>query len=320
MGRTETALRKIFSHIAQIAVVLVGITFITFSIMYISPKNPAEIWLAGIDGNVGMISEEAIREQEKIMGLDKPFIVQYGNWINSAIHGDLGTSYTTRRAVTTELIERMAPTAKMTFISLAITAAVSIPLGILCAVYKDRLLDNVLRIFSFFGISMPSFVLSILFLWFFCIKLKWFTVIAADGMRGLVLPIAVLVIQCASKMVRQVRAIVLEQLEQPYVEGAIARGVGYKRILFSHVLKNSAAPILTCISIYVGVFLGGSAIIEGIFSVNGIGSLAVSAVSRMDYNLIQGFVLWCALVYLIVNLAVDILSAIIDPRIKYERR
>ena len=109
----------------------------------------------------------------------------------------------------------------------------------------------------------------------------------------------------------------LEQLEQPYVEGAVMRGVSYRRILFTHVLKNCAAPILTCISIYVGLFLGGSTIIEGIFSINGLGKMAVNSVARLDYNMLQGFVLWCAIAYLIVNLTVDIISALIDPRIKY---
>ncbi len=320
MGRAETAFRKIFSHCLQLIVILIGITLITFSIMYLSPKNPAEIWLAGADGNAGMVSEEAVREQERIMGLDKPFIVQYGNWLRNAVRGDLGISFTTKRPVATEIKEHMMPTVEMTFISLAVTVAVSVPVGILCAVYKDRLFDNVLRIFSFIGISMPSFVLSLVFLWFFCIKLEVVTVIAPKGIKGLVLPMAVLVVQCASKMIRQVRAVVLEQLGQPYVEGAVSRGVGYRRILFSHVLKNSAVPILTYVSVYVGIFLGGSAVIEGIFSVNGLGRLAVSSVARLDYNMIQGFVLWCALVYLIVNLLTDILSAFIDPRIKYDRR
>lgn len=319
MNRLKTAVKKIISHISQFIIVLIGITLLTFSIMYLSPRNPAELWLAGSDGNAGIISEEAIAEQERIMGLDKPFIVQYVNWLANVAKGDLGVSYATRRPVATELAEHMAPTVAMTFISLALTVIIAVPLGILCAVYKDKIPDNILRIFSFIGISLPSFVISLLFLWFFCIKLKLMPVIAPNGIRGLILPIAVLVIQCSSKMIRQVRAIILDQLDQPYVEGARMRGVRYRTILFSHVLKNSAAPIMTCISIYVGIFLGGSAIIEGIFSINGLGRLAVSSVARLDYNMLQGFVLWCAIVYLIVNLIVDIVSALIDPRIKYDR-
>ena len=317
MGRMKIVFRKILSQIVQFLIVIIGITHITFSIMYLSPKNPAELWLAGSDGNVGIISEEAIEEQEKIMGLDRPFIVQYGNWLLNVAKGDLGTSFITKRPVSQEIKEHMAPTVEMTAVSLAVTVIIAIPLGILCAVYKDRWIDNIFRIFSFIGISVPSFDISLVFLWLFCIKLKIMPVIAPVGLKGLVLPSAVLVIQCSSKMIRQIRAIVLEQLEQPYVEGAVMRGVSYRRILFTHVLKNCAAPILTCISIYVGLFLGGSTIIEGIFSINGLGKMAVNSVARLDYNMLQGFVLWCAIAYLIVNLTVDIISALIDPRIKY---
>ena len=317
MGRMKIVFRKILSQIVQFLIVIIGITLLTFSIMYLSPKNPAELWLAGSDGNVGIISEEAIEKQEKIMGLDKPFIVQYGNWLLNVARGDLGTSFVTKRPVSQEIKEHMAPTVEMTAVSLAVTVIIAIPLGILCAVYKDRWIDNIFRIFSFIGISVPSFVISLVFLWLFCIKLKIMPVIAPVGLKGLVLPSAVLVIQCSSKMIRQIRAIVLEQLEQPYVEGAVMRGVSYRRILFTHVLKNCAAPILTCISIYVGLFLGGSTIMEGIFSINGLGKMAVNSVARLDYNMLQGFVLWCAIAYLIVNLTVDIISALIDPRIKY---
>lgn len=317
MGRMKIVFRKILSQIVQFLIVIIGITLLTFSIMYLSPKNPAELWLAGSDGNVGIISEEAIEKQEKIMGLDRPFIVQYGNWLLNVAKGDLGTSFITKRPVSQEIKEHMAPTVEMTAVSLAVTVIIAIPLGILCAVYKDRWIDNIFRIFSFIGISVPSFVISLVFLWLFCIKLRIMPVIAPVGLKGLVLPSAVLVIQCSSKMIRQIRAIVLEQLEQPYVEGAVMRGVSYRRILFTHVLKNCAAPILTCISIYVGLFLGGSTIIEGIFSINGLGKMAVNSVARLDYNMLQGFVLWCAIAYLIVNLTVDIISALIDPRIKY---
>ncbi len=317
MGRMKIVFRKILSQIVQFLIVIIGITLLTFSIMYLSPKNPAELWLAGSDGNVGIISEEAIEKQEKIMGLDKPFIVQYGNWLLNVAKGDLGTSFITKSPVSQEIKEHMAPTVEMTAVSLAVTVIIAIPLGILCAVYKDRWIDNIFRIFSFIGISVPSFVISLVFLWMFCIKLRIMPVIAPVGLKGLVLPSAVLVIQCSSKMIRQIRAIVLEQLEQPYVEGAVMRGVSYRRILFTHVLKNCAAPILTCISIYVGLFLGGSTIIEGIFSINGLGKMAVNSVARLDYNMLQGFVLWCAIAYLIVNLTVDIISALIDPRIKY---
>jgi ABC-type dipeptide/oligopeptide/nickel transport system permease component len=317
MGRRAAVLKKTGALLARSAVVLLGISFITFLILYLSPKNPAELWLVGTDGNAGIVSDEAIAQQEKLMGLDKPFIVQYGRWLGDILKGDMGTSFTSGKPVSQELVSHMWPTAVMTASCLGLTILISVPLGVFCAARKDGVTDNIARLFSFVGISIPSFVLSLVLLWAVCFKLGWLPIIPEDGISGLILPIIVLTVQCSAKMTRQVRAIVLEQLDSPYVEGAVMRGVSRRRILFAHVLRNSAAPILTCAGVYVGVLLGGSAVIEGIFSVNGLGKLAVSSVGRMDYNVLLGFVLWCAAVYLAVNLAVDIISAMIDPRIRY---
>jgi len=319
MGRIGIMAVKLAKHMLKLFVVLTGITLLSFSILHLSPKNPAELWLSGADPNATAISQEAIEKQEKAMGLDKPFIVQYGIWLKNAAKGDLGLSYATKKPVAQEIYNHMTPTVEMTFFSLLFTVLISVPAGILCAVRKDSAVDNFFRIISFFGISVPSFVLSLFLLWIFCIRLGLFPVIAQKGAIGIVLPSAVLTFQCASKMTRQVRAVILGELDKPYVQGAKMRGIGYGRILFSHVLLNSASPILTFAGIYVGVFLGGSAVIEGIFSVNGLGQLAVSAVARLDYNVLQGFVLWCAVVYFCVNTAVDALCALIDPRIKYSR-
>ncbi len=319
MNRKKSVLTKILTHMLHNLLVLIGITLVTYLVLYLSPRNPAELWLAGSDNNAGTVSEEAIAEQEHIMGLDKPFLVQYWNWLIQVAQGDLGTSFTTNRPVSEELTGHMLPTLYLAVISLAVTVAVAVPLGFYCAVHPDGRVDNILRVFSFIGISVPSFLLSLVMLWLFCLKLKLLPVIADSGGKGLIMPIFVLILQCTSKMIRQVRAIVLEQLEQPYIQGAVSRGVRRHTILFGHVLKNCTAAILTCISIYTGILLGGAAVIEGIFSVNGLGRLAVSSVARLDYYVLQGFVLWCALAYLIVNFAVDIISALVDPRMKREQ-
>lgn len=316
MKRIKNILKKITASLLQTAAVLIGITLITFFILYMAPGNPAEIWLTGGDANVGQISEEAIREQEEKMGLDKPFLVQYGNWLVKVCKGDMGISMSTSRPVSEELAEHILPTLQLTFTSLLLTVLISVPLGIYCAVYKDRWLDNIVRSVSFIGISMPSFFISLLLLWYFCLEKRIFTIIATEDWKGMVLPTAVLVIQCSSKLTRQVRAVVLEQLSQEYVKGAVSRGVSEIRILFSHVLKNCLIPILTWCSIYFGIMLGGSAVIETIFTWNGVGKMAVDAVARLDYYLIQGFVLWIAAIFLGVNFLLDFISAIIDPRIK----
>lgn len=320
MKRFILTCKVIAESLLQFTIVLIGISFITFLILHLSPKNPAEIWLIGSDGNAGTISQEAIKIQEHKMGLDRPFLVQYGVWLGRVAHGNLGISYTSSKSVVDELLGHMPPTLLSAIFAMLITVLLAIPLGIICAVYKDRLVDNILRAFSFVGISMPSFLLSLMLLWFVCIHLKLLPIIAEKGFRGILLPILVLAFQSTAKMIRQVRAIVLDQMSQAYVDGAIMRGVSTRQILFSHVLKNSASPILTCISIYVGIFLGGSTVIEGIFSVNGLGRLALSSVARLDYNVLLGFVLWAAVTYLLVNLSVDILSAIVDPRIRYGQK
>lgn len=319
-SRTKIVMKNLLSDVLQVFLILVGITLLAFLLLYLSPGNPAQIALVGTDGNVGMISEEALRQQEELMGLNRSFFAQYWSWLRHACTGDLGMSFMAQEPVTQVLGERMMPTILMTLFSLLLTVVVSIPLGILCAVKQDRWVDNLMRVFSFLGISIPSFVLGVLFLWLFCIKLRWFTIVPMSGAAGLVLPILVLALQTTSKMTRQVRAIVLDELHKPYVEGALMRGAGRREILFSHVLKNSAAPILTNISIYAGALLGGSVVIESIFSVNGLGRMAISAVGNLDYNLVLGFVLWCTLVYLILNLLADVLAAVIDPRIKYTRK
>ena len=319
MRHLGTVYKKIAISAVQTAVILIGITLVTFFILHISPVNPAEIYLMGNSGNVGQVSQEAIEEQEKKMGLDKPFIVQYASWLNNVAHGDLGKSMTTSKPVKDEIAEHAVPTAVLTAVSLLITVLISVPLGIYCAVKKDRALDNIVRIFSFLGISMPSFFISLVLLWIFCLKLQVLPVIAQRSPKGMILPAAVLIIQCSSKYIRQVRAVVLEQLNQEYVMGAAARGVSERDILFKHVLKNSAVPILTWCGMYFGIMLGGASVIETIFSWDGLGKLAVESVTTLDYYMIQGFVLWTAVVFLIVNFAVDVAGDIIDPRVKRGR-
>ncbi len=213
-------------------------------------------------------------------------------------YGDLGESFTTGQPVVSELQRRVMPTIMIAFVSLFLTMLISVPLGIGCAVYKDRWLDNMIRSVSFLGISLPTFFTSLVLLWLFCLKLSIFPVIADTDVKGMVLPVAVFVIQCSSRLTRQVRAVILEQLNQEYVKGAVARGVKKSRILFSHVLKNAMIPVLTWVSIYLGILLGGAAVVETIFSWDGLGKLAVESVARLDYFVIQGFVLWVALIFL----------------------
>ena len=310
--------RHVVMPVLRMIAVLVGITFLSFSLMFLSPGDPAEKYLAGGDGNKGMISEEAIQAQREKWGLDKPFLVQYGVWLGNVFRGNLGNSYSTGRPVIQELKKKAGPTVVLAVTSMLICVTVSIPLGVLCAYRKDKFIDNVCRIFSFIGISLPSFLVSLLLLYFFSVQYHWFSISGENGIKGLLLPVVVLAFQSSAKLIRQVRSVILTELGKPYVQGARARGVKKSRILFSHVLRNAWMPILTLVGIHFGIQLGGAAVVESIFSWQGLGQLAVSAVRSSDYMLLQGIVLWLAILYLLINFAIDASYARLDPRVRKE--
>lgn len=309
-------MKKIIMPVCRILIVLIGITFFSFSLMYLGPGDPAEKYLAGGDGNKGTVSEEAIQAQREKWGLDKPFLVQYGVWLGRVFHGNLGNSYSTGRPVLQELTKKAGPTASLAFASMLVCIIVSVPFGVLCAYRKDGVIDNISRIFSFIGISLPSFLVSLILLYILSVHYHWFSISGENGIKGLLLPMAVLAFQSSAKLTRQVRSVVLTELGRPYVQGALARGIGKNRILFCHVLRNSWMPILTLIGIHFGIQLGGAAVVESVFSWQGLGQLAVSAVRSSDYTLLQGIVLWLAILYLVINFLIDASYAGLDPRVR----
>lgn len=309
-------MKKIIMPVCRILIVLIGITFLSFSLMYLGPGDPAEKYLAGGDGNKGTVSEEAIQAQREKWGLDKPFLVQYGVWLGKVFHGNLGNSYSTGRPVLQELTKKAGPTASLAFASMLVCIIISVPLGVLCAYQKDGVIDNISRIFSFIGISLPSFLVSLILLYVLSVHYHWFSISGENGIKGLLLPMAVLAFQSSAKLTRQVRSVVLTELGRPYVQGARARGVSKNRILFCHVLRNSWMPILTLIGIHFGIQLGGAAVVESVFSWQGLGQLAVSAVRSSDYTLLQGIVLWLAILYLVINFLIDASYAGLDPRVR----
>ena len=315
-GKKQHArLKSAVSSILQAVVILIGVTFISFFLLHLSPKNPAEIWLIGTDGNAGQLSQETIEAQEEAMGLDKPLLVQYLNWLAGVLQGDLGVSFTTGEPVTQVILERLKPTIALAFLSLVLTLMISVPLGTYCACFQNRFLDHVTRVISVIGISLPSFLVSLILMWFFCLKLDLLPVIAKNSIQGIILPAMVLTIQTSAKLIRQIRGAVLTELKKDYVLGSLARGCSRRRILFCHVFRNILPQLLTWTGIYLGVLLGGAAIVETVFSWNGIGKLIVDAVTNMDYYVIQGSVLVIALLFLGINLLVDLLSKWADPRI-----
>lgn len=308
--------KKLFMSFLQVVVVLFGISFLTFGLTYISPGDPAEIMLTD-DGVVP--PKELVEKTREELGLNKPFMEQYFVWLKGVVTGDMGTSYSSKMPVIDKLISNLGPTLQLSFAAVVLVIVIAIPLGILSAVYKNKFLDYIIRFLSFFGISMPSFWIGLLLLSVFAVKLRWFPVLGGEGrtdFKSMVLPCIALALPMIAKYTRQVRTAVLEEMNKKYVQGARMRGVSEKRILLTHIMPNALLPLVTVLGLSIGSILGGTAIVETIFSWPGLGSMAVSAIKKRDYPLIQGYVLWSAIIYLVINMGIDKLYKYMDPRIK----
>lgn len=296
--------------VSVISIVL-GITFIAFSLSYLCPGDPITLQLEAM----GIApTEEIVSAMKADKGLDKPFLVQYGNWVKGLVTGDLGTSVVTGGKISDDMFRYLPDTLLLTFVSLLTTMAVSIVLGILCAVYANSILDYVIRFITYFFAAFPNFFLALLMLWFFGISLGWFPIIASEHSGGMVMPVMLLTLVISASYTRQIRAIVLEQLSSDYIAGCKARGVPFKTILFKHVLRNSLVPIITMVGISFGGMLGGTAIVENIFTWRGMGLYAIKSIQKLDYTVIQAYVAWMSVIYLAVNLMVDIVCAMANPR------
>ena len=309
--------RYILKRLLQLVVVLLGVTFLTFMITQATPSDAAEMKYV----SMGMMpSAELLEKTREEMGLNDPVLIQYGRWLGNVLHGDLGESSKFGESVWTQMTRKLPMTLKLAGVSLIVVILISFPLGILSAVKKNKAADYIIRFFSFFGVSMPNFWLALLLMYIFAVRLGWFKVVSTDSVQGMILPVATLTIPMISSYARQIRAALLEELNANYVIGARARGIPERRIIWGHVLPNAILPIITLLGLSVGHLLGGAAIIETIFSWQGIGNMVVEAIRVRDYPLIQGYVIWMAIIYVTVNLIVDISYRCLDPQIRLRKR
>lgn len=268
-----------------------------------------------------VVSAELVEQTRHDLGLDQPFLVQYVNWAGGVLHGDMGMSYSAKKPVVDKLLEGFAGTLLLAVVTIIFVLIISLPLGIWSAVKRNKLPDYIVRGLSFIGVSMPSFWIGLLLLYFFGLKLRLFPIAQSEvTAAGIVLPALTLAIYMSSKYMRQVRTVILEELNHDYVVGARARGLSETTILWKHVLPNAILPLITLLGMSIGWLLGGVAVIEMVFSWPGIGNMAVRAISMRDYPLIEGFVLWIAIVYMVINLLVDMSYSWLDPRLKKEAR
>ncbi|MBR1603891.1 MAG: ABC transporter permease [Synergistaceae bacterium] len=306
--------KKFIYRLIQIALVLLGISFIMFALVMLSPGDPVRQMIAGNeDIVVSQIEIDALKHE---LGLDQPFIFQYLSWLKRALSGDLGFSYMVKAPVIEQLQKSLPTTLLLAVASTLFMLVVSLPLGVYSAVKQGSWFDYLTGSITFMGISIPNFWMGLMLLFIFGLKLGWLPIIGGTGWANLVLPALTLGIVMAAKYTRQVRAAVLEELNQDYVTGARARGMSEGYILWREVLPNAMLPLITLLGLSFGSLLGGAAVVERVFSWPGLGYLAVEAITYRDFQLLLGIVLWIALMYMVINLVVDVSYSLLDPRLR----
>ena len=308
----RSAARVVAQRMVGALVVVVGVTLLAYLLSYLSPTDPATRFFTD-HGVVPTAAELEAKRHE--LGLDRPFLEQYGDWIASIFQGDLGESYRNGRSVSGSLMSCLPYTLALTGTSMLLTLAIALPLGLLCAYRKDGIVDNVVRAISYLFCSLPTFFVALILLYVLSVQLHLFPVRSTPDLQGIVMPTLAMALPLSAWYVRQVRTIALEQLDSGYVDGLRSRGISERRILFKHVLRNSLIPILALAGVSIGSLLGGTAIIESIFNWPGVGNLSVAAINARDYPVVQGYALLMAFVYLFVNFLVDLSYRFIDPRV-----
>lgn len=306
-------------RIAAAIPVMLLVALLVFSLLYLAPGDPATI-IAGDQATPAEI--ERIRVS---LGLDKPFVVRFVEWLTHVVRGDLGTSIFTNLPVTLMIGQRVEPTLVLMVTTLIFSVGIAVPLGAIAAWKQGTWIDQLLMVGAVLGFSIPVFVVGYLLAYVFALQLSWLPVQGyvplAQGlwtcMQSVVLPAITLGTVYAALIARVTRAAMLEVLSQDYVRTAKAKGVGQPTILFLHSLKNAAIPIMTVIGIGVALLIGGSVVTESVFAIPGIGRLVVDAILRRDYPVIQGVVLLFSFIYVMVNLGVDLLYTVFDPRVRY---
>lgn len=301
-------------RLLQLIPILLAITFLSYGMMRIAGSDVVE---QKMENTSGTVSQEMIDNARAELGLDKPFVVQYFTWLGNLLRGGMGTSYVSNKPVFSTFVSKLPATLLLTAVSILLTVLISIPLGIWSAVKQNTATDYVIRTASFIGNSLPNFFVSLLLMYLFAIRLGWFPVISGGvSLQSVALPALTLAIAMSAKYLRQVRATVLDELSKDYVLGARARGVKFSTTLIKSVMKASLVTIITLLTLSIGSLLGGTAIVESIFMWDGVGKLAVDAINMRDYPIIQAYVMWMAIIYVVVNLITDLSYHFLDPRIR----
>ena len=299
--------------------VLLGVSFLTFSIIHLIPGDPARILLGDMGGGAaaGDTSQQAYLNLRKELGLNKPFLIQYVDYVSKAVRGNFGQSYQTNRPVRTSIERALPYTLQLTVVGLGVAILLGLILGIIAALYRNTWIDSATMVFSLVGLAMPSFWLAFILMEIFSFHFGWFPAIGSTGIKTLILPATTLGLVAAGVVARLVRTTMLEVLQQEYVVTARSKGLPERTVIIRHALRNALIPVITIVGLQFGSLLSGAVIIETVFARQGLGRLAVDAVLSRDYPVIQGTILVAAIGYVLVNLLVDLSYAWFDPRIKY---
>ena len=295
--------------------VMLGVSALTFLMLHLVPGDPVAAMFIGHGG----ASAEQMNEVRERLGLNDSLPVQYVNYMKNVLQGDLGRSIRTNEPVSEMILRNFPPTLQLTLASMGLAIVLGVSFGIIAAVKRGRIVDNVVMLIALAGVSMPSFWLGLLLISIFAVWLNWFPIIGGGGWRGLVLPAVALGFAAAAIIARMVRSSLLEVLGENYVVTARAKGLAEQRVIMRHALRNAAIPVITIVGLQFGGLLAGAVIVEQVFSRQGIGRMLVSALQSRDFPVAQGGVLFVAVVYVLVNLLVDLLYGVIDPRISVER-
>ena len=309
--------KLIFKRILQMIPLYIGISFLTFLLVYVTPGDAAEKKLSSQGVALSQETLDAAREK---MGLNRPFIVQYGDWFFSVLRGDLGDSLKDGRPVAEKVMAPFGRTMILSLLTMTVSLTLAFAAAYLSVLRKSGFFDRAMRVISFIFNSLPGFVVSVLLMYLFCIRINAFPVISNGSAKGMVLPVLSLALPLSARFFRQFRSEMLEEVSKPYVSEMKMRGLKDFTIMTRSILRGAAAPIITIVGLSFGTLLGGSVVIETIFSYPGIGKLAMDAISDRDYTVVQGFVLICATVYSLVNLGTDIVYSVLDPRVKTDEK
>ncbi len=305
--------RYTINRLLQAIPTVLLVTVIVFLMIHLIPGDPAEIFIGEKRSTPELLAK--IREQ---MGLNRPPLEQYLSFLLNAMRGDLGTSLDNGRPVLQEILLRLPSTLELTLAAILIATILGVSLGILAALYHNTVVDTLAMLLALVGISMPIFWSALLLIMVFSVNLKWFPPIGQGGLDRLVLPATALGLLSASSLARLVRSGMLEVLHQEYITTARAKGLRQRRVIWIHAFRNTLIPIVTTLGLLTGQLLAGSVITETIFARLGVGHMYFEAIQRKDYTLVQGTSLFIAVAYVLINIVVDMLYAVVDPRVRYD--